>query len=293
MKRLLIIALIAASNIQAQEKDLFDNSQFEKGTEILDNKSDLRKREYELGLRSQIAEEELRIINLQKEIKKNKFILENVPPEYIGNEKAYYQKMSKQKSFEELLPELNSGTKSDYLVETFTIDQVKMIPLLKEKQAPVVVPKIEVIKEAPKPKRKAIVALPDPVEPIQVDSDLSQLKDMLSPSEFEKVKRMYNSQLVNAPKQNTTIKTKPLPDYELDIDINAIYIFGENRGADIQLNVMYRNGTTEKKEVKEIKVGQFIKIDKDIILVKHIDFKLIEFENTKTGETYIASKNIR
>ncbi len=294
MKRLLIAALLLTGNAYAQENDLFKDNTFD-NKEVNDPKSELRKQEFQLGLQSKIAEEKLRILSLEKQIKKEQFILDNVPPEYIGNEKAYYDLVQKEKMKTDLLPTLGKGSQNNFPVETYTIDQIKMIPIFEEREMPKPKPQIEVIKEAPKPKKPAVVALPnDPVSPIQVDDDLSQLEAMLSPEEFDRVKRMYNAQGgKNTPKTNTTIKTKPQPDFEMTVDIDGVYIFGEKKSADITLNVVYQNGTSEEKKLKDVKEGELVRIYKDKVLIEAITFREVVLSNMNTGDTYIGSKSLR
>lgn len=293
MKRLLIATLLLTGNVYAQESDLFTDNNFDK-KEINDPKSELRTQEFQLGLQSKIAEEKLRILSLEKQIKKEQFILDNVPPEYIGNEKAYYDLVKREKMKTDLLPTLNDGSQKTFPVETYAIDQIKMIPMFEEREIPKPKPKIEVIKEAPKPKKPAVVALPnDPVVPIQVDDDLSQLEEMLSPEEFERVKRMYQAHGDDKPDNSTKIKTKPQPDFEMTVDIDGVYIFGEKKSADITLNVVYQNGTSEEKKLKDVKEGEMVRIYKDRVLIEAITFREVVLSNLNTGDAYIGSKSLR
>lgn len=293
MKRLLIATLLLTGNVYAQESDLFTDNNFDK-KEINDPKSELRTQEFQLGLQSKIAEEKLRILSLEKQIKKEQFILDNVPPEYIGNEKAYYDLVKREKMKTDLLPALNDGSQKTFPVETYAIDQIKMIPMFEEREIPKPKPKIEVIKEAPKPKKPAVVALPnDPVVPIQVDDDLSQLEAMLSPEEFERVKRMYQAHGDDKPDNSTKIKTKPQPDFEMTVDIDGVYIFGEKKSADITLNVVYQNGTSEEKKLKDVKEGEMVRIYKDRVLIEAITFREVVLSNLNTGDAYIGSKSLR
>ncbi|MBB1507534.1 hypothetical protein H5203_18880 [Pseudoalteromonas sp. SG41-1] len=294
MKRLLIAALLLTNNAYAQTNDLFKDNTFDK-KEVNDPKSELRTQEFELGLQSKIAEEKLRILSLEKQIKKEQFILDNVPPEYIGNEKAYYDLVKREKMKTDLLPTIGEGSQNKFPVETYTIDQIEMIPIFEERKEPKPKPQIEVIKEAPKPKKTAVVALPnEPVSPIQVDDDLSQLEAMLSPEEFERVKRMYKRQsAIKNPKPNKAIKIKAQPDFEITVDIDGVYIFGIKKSADITLNVVYQNGTSEEKKLKDVKEGEMVRVFKDKVLIETITFREVILSNMNTGDIYIGSKNLR
>lgn len=134
-----------------------------------------------------------------------------------------------------------------------------------------------------------------------IDDDLSGI---LTEEEQARLAAIYNSEGTDIIDTQPDALEKELEKIEQDsifstietLSIDGVYIFGENKSADLSLSFYVGDGVEGENfdnQFREIKENQVISVKGFKYRIKNISFKEVEIESLEDGELYIASKSLR
>jgi len=322
---ILSISILLSFGLFASEQEttsLYDNAK----KEILEadnasksqERSQLRNKENLYILRNAILDEDISSAEKELKLKKLKFKLENIPPEYLDNTEAYLEKEYFNPKKESLYPTIATGSnvgRDSFPVETYSIDQQLLIPQLeaikKEKEDKKdFISFSNVIKNESMPEVAPIsIPNPDPIitpiipkkideNKISVEEELDKLG--LTSAELAKINASLNQ-------SNSKIDTKSdtLKNIEPEIKtysevksatIKEVFIFGEDKSADLIISIYVGDGVDGEEyndTLENIKENQVISIKGYSYKIDSISFSEVVIKSLKNNETYVASKSLR
>lgn len=295
-----------------------------------DLRSNLRNKETLIGLENKTLEAEISRVQKEIELKKLVHALKNVPVEYLDDPDIYYQKVAnenKEVDITSLYPDIREKTQvfNNFPKETFDIDQRTAIPLLKKikkettQRQPFKNENIQIvfkdeIKEEPINNEAKEDFIPEvdsqdvdvlkDKEP-ELDYDIEgELSDTLSEEERKKLASILsnsNEDIIDTrkgalEKENEEKDVDSVFSEIKELSIDGIYIFGDNKSADLTLSFYVGDGVEGdnfENKFREIKENQIISVKGFKYKVKNITFKEVEIENMEDGQLYIASKSLR
>jgi hypothetical protein len=138
-----------------------------------------------------------------------------------------------------------------------------------------------------------------------LDLDIGKEFDgILTEEEKSKLAAIYNSDskdIINTQKDGLKDELKKIEETSVfsnisSLSIDGIYIFGDNKSADLSLSFYVGDGIEGEEfdnKFKEIKENQIISVKGFKYKIKNISFEEVEIENLEDGEIYIASKSLR
>tara|TARA_B100000073_G_C23721083_1_gene567680 strand:+ start:986 stop:2023 length:1038 start_codon:yes stop_codon:yes gene_type:complete len=296
-------------------------------------RSELRNKETLIGLENKTLEAEINRVQKEIELKKLVHALKNVPAEYLDDPDMYYEKIAnenKKVDITSLYPDIREKTRvfDNFPKETFDIDQRTAIPLLEEQtkkidREPIRNTDVEVISQELLNQNMFNNVIQPEIEPEiipeidsedvdvikekepELDYDIEgELSDTLSEEERKKLAAILNNdnediidtRKGSLEKENEEIEVASVFSEIEKLSIDGIYIFGNNKSADLTLSFYVGDGVegeTYENKFREIKENQIISVKGFKYQIKNITFKEVEIENMQDGELYIASKSLR